>query len=152
MPDGVRYEGIFGAANEQSSDRAAAPSGLAMYARSAKVARSPSAMAERRREVDAVRSDAPPAALAANVRTKLTPRLAQFLESDRGAAEPWLRLTITVTDDSAATIRALESTGLRVVAAAGRTVTGVIDRARLAELAANPAVVSIDVAPPPPAR
>jgi hypothetical protein len=125
---------------------------MAPYALSAKAATSPRAMPRRRREVDEVRSDAPPAALAANVRAKLTPRLTQFLESDRGAAEPWLRLAVTMTDESAATIRALEAAGLRVVAVSGRIVTGVLDRARLAELAAQPAVASIDLAPPAPSR
>ena len=154
MPQGVRYEGIFGTANEQSSDRAAAaPPALAAYALSAKAARSPGTTLERRREADDVRADVPkPAPLPANVRAKLTPRLVQFLESDRSAVEPWLRLTITVTDDGAATIRALEARGLRVVAASGRLVTGVLDRARLAELAAHPAVASIDLAPPAPSR
>ena len=34
----------------------------------------------------------------------------------------------------------------------GRIVTGVLDRARLAELAAHPAVASIDLAPSAPSR
>jgi Ca-activated chloride channel family protein len=156
MPQGVRYEGIFGAANESSGDRAAAAppalSQLAPYAASAKAARPMGGLAKRRREADEIRSDAPPAPLSASVRAKLTPRLLQFLESDRAAAEPWLRLVITLTDDGAATLRALEAAGLRVVAASGRTVTGVLERARLAELAAHPAVASIDLAQPPPSR
>jgi hypothetical protein len=107
---------------------------------------------ERRREANDVRADLPPAPLPATLRAKLTPHLIRFLENDRSAGQSWLRLTITVTDDRAATIRALEAAGLRVVAASGRTVTGILDRARLAELAAQPAVATIDLAPPPASR
>jgi len=150
MPQGVRYEGIFGDAGGSSDRAAAAPQALATPNHSSLVrgATSSVAKAMRSREVDEIRADVPAAPLPANVRAKLTPRLVQFLESDRAAAEPWVRLAITATDESAKTIRALEALGLRVITVQGRVVTGVLDRARLAELAANPAVASIDLAPP----
>jgi hypothetical protein len=121
------------------------------YGASAKAATLPGVRAEPRRDVDGVRA-AEAASLPASVRAKLTPRLVQLLETDGVAAVPWLRLVVTVTDESAATIRQLEAAGLRVIAASGRTVTGVVERARLAALAAEPAVTSIDLAPPASSR
>lgn len=143
MPHGVRYEGVFGAdGGAANAARVAAPMALQALPRSAErlVARGASAPPA----TDEHRSDTPP--LEAGVRAKLTARLARLLESGAAAQERWLRLTIAVNDERAETIRALEALGLRVTGTAGRNVTGVIPRDGIARLAAEPTVVSLDLA------
>jgi len=88
----------------------------------------------------------PPPPLEASARAKLTARLARLLDAGGDSGDGWLRLTITVADERPETIRALEALGLRVTRAAGRTVEGVVAREAMARLAAEPAVIAIDLA------
>jgi Ca-activated chloride channel family protein len=159
MPQGVRYEGILGAdrADPGAAQNAAVASpqvasgplqwlgmGNPRMAGRRAAKEAPSALA-----FDEVRAvTPPPPPLEASVRAKLTARLVQLLEAGRDPGDGWLRLTVTVADERAATIRGLEALGLRATSVAGRTVVGVIARDAIARLAGDPAVVAIDLAAP----
>jgi hypothetical protein len=145
MPQGVRYEGVFGTDGAAVAEaRAAAPA--ALYAKAARFAGRVAAQeAPMASATDAVRSDAA-APLDARVRAKLTARLARLLEAAGDPASGWVRVAVTVSDARAETIRVLEGLGLRVAGTAGRVVTGVIAREGVARLATEPAVVTIDLA------
>jgi len=149
MPQGVRYEGVFGAADAAAGlARAAAPMAMQAFSRPAGLGTAKEAAAP---PADERRSDAPPP-LETSVRTKLAPRLASLLEGASDPRRAWLRLTVTVTDDRSETIRALEALGLQVTGTAGRVVTGVMARHDVARLAAETTVVAVDLAADPTAR
>lgn len=148
MPQGVRYEGIFGA----GSDAAAAP--VAQMGGAAVRSAVPRAAAKEA-SVDFMgepRAATVPAPLASEVRRKLSKALAALLEREDGSDGGWVRVAVTVRTAGAAAVRALEAAGLQVLGVAGARVTGVASREAIVQLAADPEVVGIDVAPGTPAR
>jgi Ca-activated chloride channel family protein len=153
MPQGVRYEGIFGSDGAEAEMRGpmgAAPSAL----RAAQAPVGAGALADRfeaspsadeRRRIDAA------------TRKKLDARLLRLIEAGPNAPEAaglatdgWVRVRVVVKDGGAETIRALEALGLEVERIDGTTLTGLIPVDALVPLADAAAVVS--VAPDAPAR
>jgi Ca-activated chloride channel family protein len=158
MPDGVRYEGVFGGAGTGAETASLAmPRGQVLAAAPATDAakRAPSLSD---READARARPLPlvpapaPAPLRADERRVLSRALAVLLEQGAGApgAAPvdagWVRIAVELASDDAGAVRALARVGLQVESVAGRTVVGVARVAALRALASSPEVRAIDVA------
>ncbi len=146
MPDGVRYEGIFGAGEADAAGpstsrmRAQAP----MTAGAAKLA----APAEGRR----IAPPPPPVPEPEDSadREELSPREARrldealriLLERGPGAAgaapvvDGWVRVAVDLRDGGSAVVRALQDAGLQSESTAGGTVTGLVRVEQLRALAA----------------
>lgn len=129
MPDGVRYEGIFGAGNAQ--DEAAAPAGGA----------APTFLALR----SARAQGASPIG-----RSRLAPGLLLLL--DRGPGAPgatacidgWVSVEIELADASSAAVRDLERAGLVIESVHDRRVRGVVALDHLVALADLPVVTRVE--------
>jgi hypothetical protein len=169
MPDGVRYEGVFG---ESAAGSAADASGgyarqslAAARAAPAKHAQVVAAApGERRRSSDldalsdeeaeprgdGVREQAP---LSPEVRRRLAPALLTLLERGpeaRGAAaavDGWVRVQVELVDASAAAIRALQAAGFQIESIDRLRIVGVARADDLARLAASDAVRRVEPAP-----
>jgi Ca-activated chloride channel family protein len=154
MPHGVRYDGIFG----DETDRAEVARGARRPMASAMLwphsaGSAPSLGAQVAKEaIDGVQEQKSahraPVSIAAAVRRKLSPALQRLLAGEPGAgvgSDGWVRVVVTVADERVETIRTLEHHGLKLMEANGRTLTGVIALDTLVRLAADPAVVAVDV-------
>lgn len=175
MPDGVRYEGIFGdgTMGAASADAAmtSAPARRAGFARmrslgattelAAKRAAPPAspamqhaAGADVRDDVQVRRAPLVPA-LPPAVRTRLDRSLRILLEQGAGAAgaatleQGWVRITVALATADAATLRALQAAGLQIESAANGEVRGVARAGDLTALASLPGVRTITPTPPP---
>jgi hypothetical protein len=144
MPDGVRYEGIFGAGNAQ--DEAAAPAGgaaptfLALRSARAQLASPPPPEPARDRA-----QGASPIG-----RSRLAPGLLLLL--DRGPGAPgatacidgWVSVEIELADASSAAVRDLERAGLVIESVHDRRVRGVVALDHLVALADLPVVTRVE--------
>jgi len=150
MPDGVEYEGIFGADVRQETAAAPAVAGMrgAKSVGQAVRASGPGATEapEPRRDL----ADEAPAELDADQARKLDAALATLLAEGPDAAgaartrDGWARVRIRLRDASPETRRALEAAGLVVQAAEGTHVTGLATRALLAALVRLEVVLRIE--------
>lgn len=168
MPDGVRYEGIFGAsAAERTAGAGALPmrqaSGAAAVTLSSERLAAPApleALADTAsaREKEDPTEGAPAivptsAPLPPSVRRRLDRSLRALLEGGPEAAgaaataDGWVRIEIELTDDSARILLELQNAGLRIESEARREVVGIVRVASLAHLAALDAVRRITAAP-----
>ena len=168
MPDGVRYEGIFGsellaADAVAGTGAAAAPRMQPLAARSQLApAQAPAARLEKRAFSDArgaAREErelarpatAPPPAPAALA--KLAPSLRVLLEQGPGAAgaataeQGWIRVEVTLATATPEAMRELEAAGLQRQGDDGAVVLGIVRVDHLAALAAVAGVRSIRPAP-----
>jgi Ca-activated chloride channel homolog len=170
MPDGVRYEGIFGAGAEQREASAAG----ALRARQAYAA-APLAAPEMAKvgaaaptgassSVDALalsdeeaehadRDDASrPAPLPAEVRRRLAKPLRVLLERGPGApgaaaaVDGWVRVEVELVDGSSAAMRALQAAGLQIESTAEGRIVGLVRLSDLASLASSDGVRRVEPA------
>lgn len=153
MPDGVRYEGIFGEADAAPAERMRGLGSVqpSMAAGAAK----PAAPASEGRAIAAT-PPPPPAepstdreeerALSRREARRLDDALRVLLEQGPGAAgaaavvDGWVRVAVDLRDAAAASVRALQAAGLQTESVDGAVVTGLVRVERLRVLAAGPRV------------
>jgi Ca-activated chloride channel family protein len=153
MPDGVKYEGIFGAAErapmEQARSlgyvaagaaKAAAPAGRRLASPPPPPAPEPTITSADREEKD----DAAP--LTKREQRRLDAALRVLLEQGAGApgaaavVDGWVRVAVDLHDASSAIVRAVQAAGVQVESVTGNVVTGLVKRQQLRALLAVPQV------------
>jgi len=157
MPDGVEYQGIFGRGDEVDVAQEASARTRVM-AKSASPGRGSGGvvasqlappMMHERHEMD---DGEPPASLDDQARTVLDAALVVFVERGPGASgaadsdDGWVRVEVTLTDDTPRQIRRVQAAGLVLEVTSGRIVTGLATREVLLALAELDAVVRVVVA------
>ncbi len=155
MPDGVRYEGIFGAEGAMSAD-AAAPRGRGGFAGQAKASAPvlerrpagtppPPAPAEPTRLADR-EDDATITPLSKREQRRLDAALQVLLTQGPGATgaatvvDGWVRVAVELHDAGAAVVRALQAAGLQMESTTGAVVVGLVRVEQLRALTAVPQV------------
>ena len=174
MPDGVRYEGVFGtsaadlaqaAGTPRAQMRAAAPGGVGGVAGKVAPAAPPVRLAEHaRRELrdggptsnesdDALAKPAPTGVpIDAAARVKLSPALLLLAEQGAGAPgaaasdDGWVRVRVVLATRGAGAELALQSAGFLREGEADGVVVGLVRVERLAALAALPQVKNVAAA------
>ncbi len=151
MPDGVRYEGIFGTEPDAKTiARAAAGSGTAMPLVARELARgvrpaSPPAVAD-----EAEPAEPKPIIPGDAARHRLAPSLRVLLEQGAGArggaecTDGWVAVDVALSDGSASVLRRLQAAGLVIERANGSSVRGIVALDHLAALAELPDVTRIE--------
>ena len=158
MPQGVRYDGVFGEAGQpRASGSMPAPAGGGGLARAlggSLAAPPPAVRPESPRMVEHDREAAKATAqpVDATTRAKLAPELVALLER-RGSSVAteggWVRVDLTLRDDAAETLRTVQAAGLQVITTATGRAVGLVHRDRLVALARLAEVVHIDAVAPP---
>lgn len=151
MPDGVRYEGIFGSGPAGGSETMARSlsGGAAMVKRFA-TQEAGSALRLAAPPVADQARVSPPVVLGDRARQRLGSSLRVLLEEGRdarGAAactDGWVAVEVTLADPGAATVRALQEAGLLIERIDGTRVRGVVALEALAALAELPAVTRVE--------
>ena len=144
MPDGVRYEGVFGAGNAR--DEAAAPAGgtVPKFLALRSAGTQPASLAPPEPARDRMPAPSPIG------RSRLAPGLLLLL--DRGPGAPgatacidgWVPVEIELADASSAAVRDLERAGLVIESVHDRRVRGVVALDHLAALADLPVVTRVE--------
>lgn len=152
MPDGVRYEGIFGDAGApdgraRGGAARALPTMLFPAQQGMPGRQLAAAPPEPSDEAEVPRS---PVALSDAARGRLAPGLRVLVEQGPGAvgaaacADGWVSVELELADASAAALRAVQAAGLVVERIDGRRVRGVVALHRLAALAELTEVARIE--------
>src|SRR5262245_29265317 len=151
MPDGVRYEGIFGTGPGAPAEAMARSlSGGALLAkRFAAQEAAPAPQPAAPPSTDRARV-APPVVLGDRARQRLASSLRVLLEEGRdarGAAactDGWVAVEVTLADPGAAAVRALQEAGLLIERVDGIRVRGVVALESLLAVAELPAVAHVE--------
>ncbi len=145
MPDGVRYEGVFGQ-DAAANQVAAAPMAMGGVGRMQLAAKSAEALPRERKDesrrgagtlLDAAARGRLDADLQALVDGTADAKLAA------AAAGGWVKVRIRLRDVGAETLRALQAAGFRIERRDDRSVTGAVAVEKLPTVAALPAVERI---------
>ncbi len=154
MPDGVRYEGVFGATPELARQVPAAGGAVPtarLLQKSEAASRETSLPVPAQPSADQVEAPRPPVTLSDRARTRLAPALGVLVEQGPGApgaavcTDGWVAVELELADASSAALRRLQAQGLLIERVNGTRVRGVIALDRLSALAEAAEVTRIEL-------